>query len=119
MGAPVPYLMERNPSQEGEELIADGTRRSGWFISSPAAQTDDERAILTVAAGEIQACDPVLAPYYALPDHVMLEFAGGMLIAGHLLDPENLDEVRSQHQGMTMGELLGSGKVSRRLFTEG
>lgn len=118
MGTPVPCLMERIPSQDGEERLADGTVRSGWFITSPIAQTDEERAILNIDAGELQACDPIFAPYYALPDHVMLEFAGGRLAAGHLLDPVLFDEATSQGTGMTMGELLGSGTVSRPLFTD-
>lgn len=117
LGTPVPCLMERIPSQDGEDRLADGTTRSGWFITSPVAQTEEERAILNIDVGELQACDPIFTPYYALPDHVMLEFAGGQLAAGHLLDPVRFDEVTSQRLSMTMGELLGSGKVSRPLFT--
>lgn len=76
------------------------------------------RAILNIDAGELQACDPLFAPYCAPPAHVLLEFAGGRLAAGHLLDPVLFDEATSQGTGMTMGELLGSGKVSRPLFTD-
>lgn len=118
MGTPVLCLMERIPSADGEGRLADGTTRSGWFITSPVAQTGEERAILNIDAGELQACDPIFAPYYALPDHVLLEFAGGRLAAGHLLDPVLFDEAASQSTAMTMGDLLGSGTVSRPLFTD-
>nr|WP_257910515.1 hypothetical protein [Janibacter limosus] len=110
--------MERIPSQDGEGRLADGTVRSGWFITSPVAQTDEERAILNIDAGELQACDPLFAPYYALPDHVIPEFAGGHLAAGHLLDPVKFDDVIRRDPRRTMSDLLASGEVSRRLFTE-
>lgn len=115
MGTPVPYLMERIPSEDGEDRLADGTTRSGWFITSPVAQTDEERAILNIDAGELQACDPIFTPYYALPDHVMLEFADGQLAAAHLLDPTKFDEVIAGDPRRTMGDLLASGEVSRPL----
>ena len=54
--------MERYELDPGTDTLTYGTRRSGWSIVTPSAQTDEERALRNIDAGELQACDRTFGP---------------------------------------------------------
>lgn len=113
---PTSYVMERVARASGSESLADDARRSGWSIIAPSAQSERTRAVVHVDAGELQACDDMFAPYYALPVGSLLEFAHGNLHSAHLVDGGGLEALARQHPERSMHDLLASGEVSRPLF---
>ncbi|EKA60228.1 hypothetical protein B277_13744 [Janibacter hoylei PVAS-1] len=118
LGEPSAFIMERYELDPGTDTLTDGTRRSGWSIVTPSAQTDEERALRNIDAGELQACDRTFGPYLALPVGSLLQFAGGELQSAHLVDQAKLDEVLARGEYRTMGEVLASGEASRPLFVD-
>lgn len=118
LGTPTPFVMERIGHEPGAEQLADGTLRSGWMITTPSAQTDDERHLLNIDAGELQACDTLFTPYLALPDDVLLQFAGGRLHSAHLIDQAAMEEIADRDPRRGLGDILASGEASRALFTD-
>ncbi|MGO4244638.1 hypothetical protein AB4028_11940, partial [Janibacter sp. RAF20_2_2] len=118
LGEPSAFIMERYELDPGTDTLTDGTRRSGWSIVTASAQTDEERALRNIDAGELQACDRTFGPYLALPVGSLLQFAGGELQSAHLVDQAKLDEVLARGEYRTMGEVLASGEASRPLFVD-
>ncbi|UTT67304.1 hypothetical protein NMQ01_06215 [Janibacter sp. CX7] len=118
LGQPAAFVMERFELDPGAQALTDGTRRSGWSIVLPSAQSDEERALRNIDAGELQACDRTFGPYLGLPVGSLLQFAGGELQSAHLVDQAKLAEVFERGEYRTMGEVLASGKASRPLFVE-
>lgn len=110
--------MERYELDPGTDTLTYGTRRSGWSIVTPSAQTDEERALRNIDAGELQACDRTFGPYLALPVGSLLTIAGGELHSAHLVDHAKLAEVFERGEYRTMGEVLASGEASRPLFVD-
>ncbi|WP_114203863.1 hypothetical protein [Janibacter anophelis] len=118
LGEPSAFIMERYELDPDAQTLTDGTRRSGWSIVVPTAQTDEERALRNVDAGELQACDRTFGPYLGLPVGSLLQFAGGELQSAHLVDQAKLAEVFERGEYRTMGEVLASGEASRPLFVD-
>lgn len=118
LGQPAAFVMERFELDPGARALTDGTRRSGWSIAMTTAQTDEERALRNIDAGELQACDRTFGPYLALPVGSLLQFVGGELHAAHLVHQAKLDEVLERGEYRTMGEVLASGEASRPLFVD-
>lgn len=118
LGEPSAFIMERYELDPGTDTLTDGTRRSGWSIVTPSAQTDEERALRNIDAGELQACDRTFGPYLGLPVGSLLQFAGGELHSAHLVDQAKLEEVFERGEYRTMGEVLASGEASRPLFAD-
>ena len=118
LGEPSAFIMERYELDPGTDTLTDGTRRSGWSIVTPSAQTDEERALRNIDAGEVQACDRTFGPYLALPVGSLLQFVGGELHSAHLVDQAKLAEVFERGEYGTMGEVLASGEASRPLFVD-
>lgn len=118
LGEPSAFIMERYELDPGTDTLTDGTRRSGWSIVTPSAQTDEERALRNIDAGELQACDRTFGPYLALPVGSLLQFVGGELHSAHLVDQAMLAEVFERGEYCTMGEVLASGEASRPLFVD-
>lgn len=114
-GVASPLVMERVGHAPGREVLADGTRRSGWWITAPRARSDEEVAIRNIDAGELQASDPTFAKYYCLPHGTMLRFAVGELVDAHLVDDAKMAALADADPTRTMGDLLASGEASRRL----
>lgn len=118
LGEPSAFIMERYELDPGTDTLPDGTRRSGWSIVTPSAQTDEERALRNIDAGELQSCDRTFGPYLGLPVGSLLQFAGGEVHSAHLVDQAKLDEVLARGEYRTMGEVLASGEASRPLFVD-
>lgn len=118
LGEPSAFIMERYELDPGADTLTDGTRRSGWSIVTPSAQTDEERALRNIDAGELQSCDRTFGPYLALPVGSLLSIAGGELQSAHLVDQTKLEEVLERGEYRTMGEVLASGEASRPLFVD-
>ena len=119
LGEPSAFLMERHELDPGAETLTDGTRRSGWSIVTPTAQTEEERALRNIDAGELQACDRTFGRYLGLPVGSLLQLVGGELHSAHLVDQAKLEEVIERDPRRLMSEVLASGEVSRPLFVEG
>ena len=118
LGEPSAFIMERYELDPGTDTLTDGTRRSGWSIVTPSAQTDEERALRNIDAGELQACDRTFGPYLGLPVGSLLLIAGDELQSAHLVDQAKLAEVFERGEHRTMGEVLASGEASRPLFVD-
>lgn len=110
--------MERYAHDPGHDVLTDGTRRSGWSITTPTAQTDEERTLRKINAGELQACNVMFTEYYGLPEGTLLQFAGGKLVEGHLVDQAALGAIAERDPSRPLGEILRSGEASRPLFPE-
>ena len=118
LGEPSAFIMERYELDPGTDTLTDGTRRSGWSIVTPSAQTDEERALRNIDAGELQACDRTFGPYLGLPVGSLLLIAGDELQSAHLVDQAKLAEVFERGEYRTMGEVLASGEASLQLFVD-
>lgn len=113
---PVALLMERMGHEDGRDVLANGTRRSGWWITKPVPDlTDEQISIRNIDAGELQAAAPGIAQYYCLPEGTMLQFVAGQLASAHLVDHAKLTEIAEREPHRTMGELLASDEVATRL----
>ena len=115
LGQPAAFVMERFELDPGAQALTDGTRRSGWSIAMTTAQTDEERALRNIDAGELQACDRTFGPYLGLPVGSLLLISGDELESAHLADQAKLEEVFERGEHRTMLSLIHISEPTRRL----
>ena len=116
-GEDIEMLFERLPLSDDQRFFHDGTRRSGWMLTTPhPVEGEDARRLRNVDAGALLALAPGVIPYLGLPVGTTVHLSGNTMHSVSIIDEEKAAEFQAANPTATMGEFLSAPGTNRVLL---